>query len=209
MVTRLGPDLRFGLRGIARGPAFAAVVVLTLAFGVGVNTAIFSLFQQVLLRPLPVPAPERLVNLTAPGPAGNVRRSCGREGSCQSVFSYTMFRDLARAQTPFVGVAAHRLDDMTLGLPGAAASATGMLVSGDYFRVLGAEPALGRLLGPADDQEGAAQSVVLSHSYWRNDLGGDPAVLGRTLLVDGQPLTIVGVTPENFRRVTPGLRPAV
>jgi predicted permease len=209
MVTRLGPDLRFGLRGIARRPAFAAVVVLTLAFGVGVNTAIFSLFQQVLLRPLPVPAPERLVNLTAPGPAGDVRRSCGREGSCQSIFSYPMFRDLARAQTPFVGVAAHRLDDMTVGLPGAATSSTGMLVSGDYFRVLGVEPALGRLLGPADDQDGAAQSVVLSHSYWRNDLGGDPAVLGRTLLVDGQPLTIVGVAPEDFRRVTPGLHPAV
>jgi hypothetical protein len=81
MVTRLGPDVRFGLRGIARRPAFAAVVVLTLAFGVGVNTAIFSLFQQVLLRPLPVPAPERLVNVTAPGPAGNVRRSCGREAT--------------------------------------------------------------------------------------------------------------------------------
>jgi predicted permease len=204
-------DVRHSLRAFARRPTFAVVVVLTLAFGVGVDTAIFSLFQQVLLRPLPVPEPERLVNLSSPGPTGAQRTSCGAAGRCESgaVFSYPMFRDLEREQTSFVGIAGHRFDDMTVGFEGAVTNTSGMLVSGDYFRVLGIEPALGRLLGRGDDREGAAESAVLSYSYWRDRLGADPRVLGRALLVNGRPLTIVGVAPPGFYGTTPGTRPSV
>jgi predicted permease len=209
MLTNLGADARHALREIARRPAFALVVVLTLAFGVGVNTAIFTLFQQVLLRPLPVSEPERLVNLSASGPTDAARRSCGPAGPCNSVFSYPTFRELAREQTPFAAIAGHRLADLTLRLEGAAVASSGVLVSGDYFRILGVQPALGRLLGPDDDREGAARAVVLSYAYWRNRLGADPNVVGRTLIVNGEPLSIVGVAPQGFRGTTPGRRPSV
>src|SRR5690606_14651962 len=103
-------------------------------------------------------------------------------------------------QEPFAGLAAHRLFQPSLSTGDRAGSALGVLVSGSYFSVLGLQPALGRLLGPGDDGvDGVAESVVLSHSYWQSEFGGAPDVLGRTLLVNDVPLTIVGVTPRGFR----------
>src|SRR5690606_3345354 len=180
-----------------------AVIALTLALGIGANVAIFSLAEPILLRALPVPEPDRLVNLNDPGP-----KTVGRmdpvlqptvardteSGGLYNVFSYPMFRDLERAQEPFVGLAAHQTVDVALSTGEQPQPGRAVLVSGSYFSVLGLQPALGRLLGPEDDRvEGLAESVVLSYAYWQSAFAGDPDVLGRTLLVDDVRLTIVGV----------------
>jgi predicted permease len=209
MLFNLWGDLRLAARSLSRRPGFAAVVMLTLALGIGVNVAIFSLFQQILTRPLPVLEPERLVNLTDPGP-DYASRSNNRSGNLHSVFSYPMFRDLERGQESFVGIAAHRIFDASLSTGEQAWQDSGILVSGSYFPVLGLQPSLGRLLEPQDDRvDGLAQSVVLSHAYWQREFGADPNVVGRRLIVNGTPLTIVGVGPRGFHGTTAGVRARV
>src|SRR5690606_5042317 len=130
-------DLRQSLRRLRQDPAFTLVVVLTLALGVGVNVAIFSLFQQILLRPLPVTEPERLVNLSSPGPQPEALSFGSEAGGSESVFSYPMFRDLQRGQETFVGIAAHRLFDPSVSNGVQARRVDGMFVSGNYFSLLG------------------------------------------------------------------------
>ena len=205
-------DLRLALRTLSRQKTFTAVVALTLALGIGVNVAIYSLAEQVLLRPLPVPEPDRLVNLSDPGPRTVGRMDPMRPatppgeseiGGPETVFSYPMFRDLERDQEPFVGLAAHHTLDVRLSTGEQARNGDAILVSGSYFSVLGLQPALGRLLGPQDDQvDGTAESVVLSYAYWQSTFAGDPGVLGRTLLVNELRLTIVGVAPRGFNGTT-------
>jgi predicted permease len=211
-IEKVIADLGYALRTLSRQKTFTAVAVLTLALGIGVNLAIFSLFQQTLLRTLPVVEPERLVNLTDPGPDLPVARTMSRSGGADSVFSYPMFRDLERAQEPFVGIAAHRFFEVSLATSAGegARLETAAHVSGSYFSVLGLRPALGRLLGPQDDRvDGQAESVVLSHAYWQSELGGDPEIVGRALTVNGAPFTIVGVAPPGFHGTTLGDRAAV
>ena len=202
-------QLRHAFRTLAKSPFVTGVAVLSLALGIGANAAIFSLFDQLMLRSLPVEDPERLVNLAAPGPMpGNT--SCNQAGTCQEIFSYPMFRDLERDGAGFAGIAAHRAFGANFSVDGQTTSGTGMLVSGGYFEVLGLEPSLGRLLAAADDEEvGEHYVAVLSHRYWANDLGRDPRVLDRTIVVNGQPLTIVGVAPPQFDGTTVGERPRV
>ena len=206
-------DLRLALRTLSRQKTFTAVIALTLAVGIGVNVAIFSLAEPILLRPLPVPEPDRLVNLSDPAPKDLRARmdpvllpAVQREtesGGQDNVFSYPMFRDLERAQQPFVGLAAHQTLDVDLSTGEQARPGRAIAVSGSYFPVLGLQPALGRLLGPQDDQvDGQAESVVLSHAYWQSAFSGDPNVLGRTLVVNGARLTIVGVAPSGFNDTT-------
>ena len=207
----LRQDFGYAIRGLIRSPGFALMAVATLALGVGANAAIFSLFDQMLLRPLPVQEPDRLVNLLAPGPKyqpGTI--SCNQAGECDAVFSYPMFRDLEAAQTGFSAIAAHRLFDANLAYQGQTLNAEGMLVSGSYFPVLGLRPALGRLLSPADDQTiGGHYVAVLSHGYWESRLGSDPDVIDKTIVVNGQTMTIVGVAPEGFNGTTFGGHPNV
>ncbi|HSC13961.1 MAG TPA: ABC transporter permease, partial [Gammaproteobacteria bacterium] len=201
-------DLSYALRTLRRQKTFTSVAMLTLALGIGVNVAIFSLFQQLLLRPLPVPEPERLVNLSDPGPRPSGMSYGSPAGG--TVFNYPMFRDLERSQEPFMRIAAHRIFDASLSTGEQARPDTGLYVSGSYFPVLGLKPALGRLLGPQDDGvDGQADAVVLSHSYWQSQFGRDPNVLGRTLIVNGSPLAIVGVAPAGFHGTTVGTRPSV
>ena len=201
-------DLGYAVRTLRRQKTFTTVAVLTLAIGIGVNVAIFSLFQQLLLRPLPVTEPEQLVNFSDPGPPLKGRSMGSPAGG--AVFSYPLFRDLERAQEPFAGIAAHRIFDASLSIGEEARLDTGMFVSGSYFPLLGLQPALGRLLGPQDDAvDGQADSVVLSHAYWRRQFAGDTAVLGRSLIVNGAPLTIVGVAPPGFQGTTVGTRASV
>lgn len=204
----LANDFKLGFRQLAKRPGFTLAVVLTLALGIGANTAIYSLFHQVLLDPLPVPEPEQLVNFGAPGPkSGSV--SCTSAGSCSEIFSYPMFRDLQESQTVFTDLAAHRDLQANIGLEGNVRSGEGLLVSGSYFPVLGLKPALGRLLGPEDDRAlGAGKVVVLSHEYWQSSFGGDPGVLDKSLVVNGQLLDIVGIAPRGFRGTTLGNDPA-
>ncbi len=203
-------NLRLALRSLTRTPFVTGIAVLSLALGIGANAAIYSIFDQALLRPLPVHEPGQLVNLEAPGPKMGSTSSnfAGRE---EAVFSYPMFRDLERTQTDLTGLAAHRAFEANLSMKGQTPqSAEGMMVSGSYFDVLGLRPALGRLLGPADDRTiGANYVAVLSYSYWTNQLGADPTVLDRPITVNGQQMTIVGVAPQGFDGTTMGATPKV
>ena len=202
-------DVRYCLRGFARRPLFAVVVTTTLALGISVNAAIVSIYDQVLVRALPVVAPQELVNLASPGPKQG-SSSTNDGGTQDEIFSYPMFRDLERVEGPFVGIAAHRIVDSNLSFDGATIAGVGMLVSGSYFPLLGVRPAVGRMLDPNDDRvAGEASAVVLSHAYWQSAFGADPGVVGRTLVVNGKPLTIVGVAPQGFHGTTLGERPQV
>ena len=155
-------DIRFCLRGFVRRPLFAFVVVATLALGLSINAAIFSIYEQVLLRELRVPAPHELVNFLSPGRKQG-STSCSDIGNCDEVFSYPMLRDLERFDGPFTGIAAHRGVDANLSVDGKTVAGTGLLVSGNYFSVLGLKAAAGRLLDVNDDRvEGEASAVVLS-----------------------------------------------
>ena len=203
-------NLKCALRQLTMRPGFAVVIILTLALGIGANAAMFSLFHQVLLRPLPVPAPDRLVNLGSPGPkSGSV--SCSGTGTCDYVFSYPMLRDLEREQTVFTGFAAHRAFGASIAAAGAQpVGGEGVVVNADYFSVLQLTPALGRLIGPQDEPRvGEGHVAVLSYDYWQNNLDGDPEVVGDILTVNGQPLTVIGVAPEGFSGTSLGQRPQV
>ena len=129
-------QIHHAFRSLLKTPVVTTIAVLSVALGIGANVAIFSVFNHMLLRPLPVQAPERLVNLVSPGPrSGSV--SCGDAGTCDEIFSYPMFRDLERVQTVFTGIAAHRDFGANLAYGGISEGGDGALVSGSYFPVLG------------------------------------------------------------------------
>jgi predicted permease len=202
-------NLRLAFRTLFRTPFVTGVAIVSLALGIGANAAIFSLFDQMLLRPLPVQEPGRLVNLGAPGPKPG-SSTCNNQGPCSETFSYQMFRDLERVQTSFEGIAAHRSFGANLAFRGQTSNGEGMLVSGNYFGLLGVRPVLGRLLTPADDQVIDGHFVaVLSERYWRTRFDASPGVLNETLIVNGQPLTIVGVAARGFEGTSLGSRPQV
>ncbi len=203
------PNLKLAFRTLFKTPFVTVVAVLSLALGIGANTAIFSLFDQMLLRPLPVAAPDGLVNLGSPGPKPG-SQSCGNAGSCDAVFSYPMFRDLEAARTGFSGIAAHDAFGANVSYHNQTLNGDGMLVSGSYFPVLGVRPALGRLLTPADDQTIGGEFVaVVGYNYWKTRLGADPNVINQTMIINGQTMTIVGVAPEGFDGTTLGVMPNV
>ena len=198
------PNLRLALRTLFKSPFITLVAILSLALGIGANSAIFSLFDQMLLRPLPVPHPEQLVNLKSPGPK-NGSTSCGQAGGCDEIFSYPMYKDLDKAQASFTGLAAHRNFGGSVGFQGTSLNAEGLLVSGNYFQVLGLNPVLGRLFTAEDDKTvGAHFVVVLGYDYWRTRFALDPSILNQTLLINGQVMTVVGVAPRGFQGTTLG-----
>ena len=203
-------NLTLAFRTLFRTPFVTLVAIISLALGIGATAAIFSLFNQLLLRPLPVAEPERLVNLSAPGPKPG-SQSCNQAGECDDVFSYPMFRDLQQqGRGVLAGLAAHRIFGANLSYKGQTLSGSGMLVSGSYFPLLGTQPALGRLLGPGDDRVvGESRVAVLSHRYWQSRFGLNPAVLNDAIIVNGQSLTIVGVAPRGFDGTTTGSHPEV
>src|SRR5438034_1124930 len=186
-------NLKLALRALVKTPFVTVVAIVSLALAIGPNPAIFSLFNPRLLRPLPVPEANRLVNLAAPGPKPG-STSCSQAGDCDTVFSYAMFRDLERIQTPFTGIAAHVTFAANLASGGQTQNGEGLLVSGNYFPVLGLKPAIGRLLDPDDDRTpGESHVVVLSYAYWQTRFALDQNVLNQPLTVNGQTMTIVGV----------------
>jgi predicted permease len=202
-------DFAHAVRTLVRNPGFSLIVVLTLALGIGATTAIFSLFHQVLVQRLPVPEPDRLVELATVGPmmgGGTVSLA----GNSEHIFSYPMFRDLERQQSVFAGLAAHRDFQANVAEEQMTVAGGGLMVSGGYFNVLGLTPALGRLIGPQDEPRvGESSVVVLSYDYWQSRFGGDPNVIGRILTVNGQSLAVVGVAPEGFRGTVLGFQPRV
>ena len=186
--------MRAALRNLCHHPAFALTAVLSLALGIGANTAIFTLTNQILLRVVPVRDPQRLVSFHWTGHfiGGSTR---GYEDS----FSYPMYADLRGSSDAFTGIAARYQDTVDVSDKGLAARATAELVSGNYFEVLGVTPAVGRLITPDEDRlKGGEPSVVLSYDYWQRRFGGDPFALNRAIDVNGHPMTIMGVAQRGF-----------
>jgi predicted permease len=202
-------SLKYALRTLFKTPFVTAIAIVSLALGIGANAAIFSCFNQMLLEALPVPRAAELVNLAAPGPKPG-SQSCGQAGDCDTVFSYAMFRDLQNVQTVFTGIAAHLLFGANLAFENQTMNADGLMVSGNYFQVLQVQPALGRLFDGNDDRlVGEAPVAVLSHAFWTSRFGADPGVLNKTIIVNGQTLTIVGVAAKGFDGTTLGSRPSL
>jgi predicted permease len=201
-------NLRLAFRTLFKTPFVTVVAALSLALGIGANTAIYSIFDLMLRRPLPVSHPEELVNLNATGPNPG-SQSCSQAGGCDIVFSYLMLRDLQRAtQLPFTGIAAHRSFGTNIAYGDLSMNGTGMLVTGSYFPVLGVQPRLGRLFTSADDETlGAHFVVVLGHDFWESRLGADPGVINKTMLINGKQMTVVGVAPRGFDGTTLGTKP--
>lgn len=203
-------NLTLAFRTLFKTPFVTIVAILSLALGIGANAAIYSVFNQMLLRPLPVAQPERLVNFAAPGPIRG-SNSCGQAGDCDEVFSYPMFRDLEKANTAFSGIAGHTITGVNVNMPGQTpVSGEGVFVSGSYFPTLGLTPALGRLLTRSDDETiGGHYVTVLSYDFWETRLGADPGVVGKQIAVNGKPLMVLGVAPKGFTGTTLGVRPFV
>lgn len=199
----LTQNLRYASRTLLKAPGFTFVVVLTLALGIGANTAIFTLMDQVLLRALPVEDPASLVTLDAPGP--NQGR---REGD--HTFSYPMFVDFRDRNRVFSGVLARYPTPLTLLYENGSERVRGELVSGGYFEVLGLRPAAGRLFTPSDDVTPAGHQVaVITHGFWLRRFGGDRAIVGKTIRLNGFPMTVVGVAPERFNGTEVGAAPDI
>jgi putative ABC transport system permease protein len=200
-------DIRFGLRMLRKSPGFTAIAVTTLALGIGANTAIFSLMNQVLLRRLPVKNPDELVILRAPGP---VTGHVSSDGDGTESFSYPMYKGLRENNSVFSGVLARYNFSASVASRGQTDRASGELVSGNYFEVLGVEPAVGRVFSQDDDRvPGAQPVVVLSHSYWARHFGGDPSVLNKVLLINNVEMTVVGVSQAGFSGVQVGKTPDI
>ncbi len=202
-------NLRLAFRTLLRTPFVTTVAVISLALGIGANAAIFSLFNQLLLRKLPVREPGELVNLAAPGPNPG-SQSCNQAGDCDAVFSYPMYRDLEKGQTALAGLAAHRAFGANVAVRKETLSGSGMYVSGSYFPVLGMQPFMGRLLAPSDDETvGTGFVAVLSYRYWETKLGSDPSVLNEPIVINGTSMTVVGIAPKDFNGTTLGALPDV
>jgi MacB-like periplasmic core domain len=186
----LAQDLRYALRQLRKSPGFTAVAVITLALGIGANTAIFSVVDAVLLQPLPSQKPDRLVAVkpTEPGRRDDVG------------VSYPAFLDWRSLNHVFEGLSAFRTDDFTLTGRGEPAHLTGAVVSANLFSVLGVAPIRGRNFLASEDQPSAsAMPVILSNALWRDRFGSDPHVLGESVTLSGQVFTVVGVMPSRFQ----------
>jgi predicted permease len=181
-------DARFGLRMLRRAPAFSSAAVLTLALGVGATTVIYAVIEAVLLRPLPVAHAEEVVT---------VSESNGGDRASADDPSPAEFLDWARQSGSFAALAASVDRSFSLTGSGDPEELHGEAVTGEFFDLLGVRAALGRTLLPADDQPGA-RVVVVSNAVWKQRLGGDPAAVGRTIVVDGEGRMIVGVMPGSF-----------
>jgi putative ABC transport system permease protein len=189
--ARLFGAFKLAWRQILRAPAFSAAVVVIIGLGIGLNTAIFSVARAVMLRPLPMTEPDRLVR---------VRENFGNGADeTQLNLSPLTFKRWRESNSVFTDIAAATGATFTLTGVGEAEYVPASIVSHNFFDVLGVKPALGRDFLPEEDQPGAARVVLLSHGFWQNTLGGDPDVLGRTLVFDGEKRTIVGVMPPHFR----------
>ncbi len=201
----LWQDLRYGVRTLMKNPGFTVIAVMTLALGLGANTAIFSITDQILLRMLSVEKPEEMVVLSSPGPkTGRVTS----DGDPAASFSYPLYKEIRDKNNIFAGLLARYPVSLSVAGEGQTERADGELVSGNYFEVLGVRPALGRVFTDEDDAvAGAGTVVVLSHGYWSRHFGADPNILNKSITVNGVLMTVVGVTREGFTGVQVGQTP--
>ena len=196
-------DVRYGLRGLLKRKGFAAIAVLTLALGIGANTAIFTLVNAVMLKSLPVEKPEELVLFSDTTSEGTSLEDTPRTGQWHR-FSYASYEYLRDHNQSFQELAALRSGESRLSVrktdaeANAATRASGHLVTGNYFSLLGVRAARGRVLTPDDDKASAVPAAVMSHRYWEQELNSDSSVVGKTLIINGTNFTVVGVTPREF-----------
>lgn len=199
-LERLWQDLHYGVRMLRKNPGFTLIAVLTLALGIGANTAIFSLVDAVLLKLLPVKDPTQLVVLAKTTPAG----------ANGPTFSYPLYKDLHERNQVFAGILAYAGVTFNLSGNGQTERVAGELVSGNFFSVLGVQPLLGRVFSDADNQApGAHPVVILSHNFWQRRFARNPEVVGETVRLNGYSFTVVGVTPPGFFGVEVGAAPEV
>jgi predicted permease len=189
MIDTLLQDLRYAVRTLAKSPGFTIVAVLTLALGIGANTAIFSVFYGVLLRPLPYVEPDRIVGLAQTYAGVREARAA----------TYVQFQFLERNNQVFESLAGSASVGFNFSTSTQTDRVYGLRVSKDYFRVLGIAPALGRTFFDEEDQPNGPSAVILSYGLWQRRFGGDSGVIGRTILLDGTPTTVAGVMPLTFR----------
>ena len=197
MAETLLKDIRYALRWMARSPGFSAVAILSLGLGVGVNTAMFSLVDSLLFRPLPVSSPGTLVDVF----------TTGGDGDEYATSSYQDFLDLKSQNTVFTDMIGYSPMMAPLSLGDRSRIALGQVVTSNHFAMLGIQPFLGRLLVPSDDEPGAPRVVVLSHRMWQREFGRDPAIVGRSITLRGLAYSIAGVAPESFTGVVALLTP--
>ncbi|HKP82154.1 MAG TPA: ABC transporter permease [Pyrinomonadaceae bacterium] len=183
-------DLRYGIRSLLRQPGFAAITVLTLALGIGANTAIFSVVYSVLIKPLPFHRPDRIVLLWGDDRA---------ENNSRSQVSHTDIVDYKAQQTLFDSISTFNSWTPLISGTGEPARISGALVGDDFFQVMGTQPLLGRSFVPEEQQDGKDQVVVLSYELWQKQLNGDPNAVGKTILLNLRPHTIVGIMPASFQ----------
>ncbi|MCI0349213.1 MAG: ABC transporter permease, partial [Acidobacteriales bacterium] len=195
MLETLWQDLRFGLRMLRKNPGFSLIVILTLALGIGVNTALFSVFNAVALRPLPVKDPDRIVKVYRKELGKSWREASGSV----SLFSYPEYTDQRDNAQSFSGLTAYASTFLTLG--GAEVEGIrGVLVAGNYFSVLGAEMAWGRSIAPEESQTpGASPVVVLSYRFWQRRFNSDPSLVGKTVTLNRQPFIVTGIASSAFQ----------
>jgi predicted permease len=210
-------DVRYGLRMLRKSPAFTIVAVVTLALGIGANTAIFSLINAVMLRSLPIRNPQQLLLLEWSAKHQPSTSSSYNWSGCPGVssdvnaplngctFSYPMFEQLRTRQDIFSGICAFDAVGEHLTANGSVSMANGFLVSGDFFATLGVRAIFGRTLGPADDKPGSPPVAVLSYAFWKSRFGSDSSILGKSILVEKTPFTVVGVLTPGFTALDPGL----
>jgi predicted permease len=205
-------DLRYGLRMLGKSPGFTVVAILTLALGIGANTAIFSLIDAVMLRSIPVRDPGRLAVFAWKAHSDPKYHGyssfgdCGRQGDHTGCsFSYPLFEAMRTQATSFSGMTAIAGPmQLVLSGNGSPSMARGELVAGDFFSTAGVGTALGRALGPADDSSTAPPAIVLSYAYWQKAFGGDRDAVGRTIKLNGTAFSIVGVTDPHFTNLAAG-----
>ena len=194
-----GRDVRYALRTLGRNRAFAAVAVLSLALGIGANAAIFSLINAVMLRALPVREPDRLVQINRVSPEGR-----------PMAVSYPLFEYFRDNMTSISAVFAHSTGEQPIAIDGEEDFVRVEVVTGDYYTVLGLEPAAGRLLGPADDvRSPASPAAVISEGYWLRRFDRSLSAIGKAITIRGRPFTIVGVTPASFQSARAGYLPDI
>jgi predicted permease len=198
LLESLVADVRFALRWLRRSPGFTLVAVSSLAIGIGFNTALFAVADALLFKPLPVTAPDRLVDVFTSNSTGTVEYSTS---------SYPDYLDLKSANDVFEDLVGYTPMFGALNLDGGSRLTMGEAVTGNYFSVLGVAPEAGRAIAPADDAPGAPRVAMVSHRYWMRELGGARDVIGRTLRIRGNPFTIVGVVPASFTGMVPILAP--
>src|SRR5262245_14554766 len=196
-------DVRYGLRGLLKRKGFAAIAVLTLALGIGANTAIFTLVNAVMLKSLPVYKPEELVLFGDTTGEGTSIEDSPRTGAWQR-FSYASYEYIRKHNQSFQDVVAVRSGESRLSVrqtdsqANAAVRAQGHLVTGNYFALLGVRALRGRVLTPEDDKPSAQPAAVISHRYWEKELNKDPHVVGKNVIINNINFTIAGVAPPEF-----------